>query len=165
MSFSPSRRFRLEYLETRDMPSSLTGLTTTLPPTTTTTTTATFYDPTLLPSNPTSTTLAVLITSVGATECGYHVTVTGLSSSSLQPGASLQLRLGTTNYAVSSYSVNQDGSVRLTLANAPGLAEALAQATVTSVIIGNGGNTSPATVATTATIQSPIIDTTLTAQR
>lgn len=140
MAFSPFRRLRLEALETRYAPTSL--LDTTVPPPTSGTY---LIDPTLSPSDPNATTVSALIVAIGGptTGGGYNITVTGLSASNLQPGASLQVGIGNALYSVTSYSVGQGGQVTLTLVNTPGLAEALSTATTVSVIIGSGNNTTP----------------------
>jgi hypothetical protein len=159
MRFSPSRTLRLERLETRDAPTSLGDVS--LPPPPTSSTTLLFIDPTLAPSSPTATSVSVLFLAVSApTTSGTNVTVSGLTASNLQAGASLQFAVGGSTYAVSGYVLNQDGTCRLTVANGAGLADALAQSTTATVIIGNGGNVAPAPTPT-PTPAPPIIDTTL----
>jgi hypothetical protein len=171
--FSPPRTLRLERLETRDAPTSLGDVAMPPPPTASTTLlsptaspTMLFIDPTLAPATPTATNVPVLILAVSApTTCGYNVTVSGLTASNLQAGASLRFAIGGSTYLISSYVLNQDGTCRLTVANAPGLADALAQNVTATVIVGSGGNVvPPPAMPAMPPPPPPIIDTTLAPQ-
>jgi len=159
MAFSPFRKLRLERLETRDVPSSFAN-TTTLPPPSSTSG-LTYVDPTLSPSDPGSTTVAVLIVSQSSSN---SVNVTGLTAANLQAGASLQLVVGTSTFSVSAFTLNQDGSYRLTVWNPAGLTNAVTQNVTATVIIGNGGNTTPSNPTPPPPSSSLIIDPTLNAQ-
>src|SRR3954468_5734956 len=111
MRFSPFARLRLERLETRFAPASLGDApdTSSPPPPSS----LTVIDPTLSPSDPTQTNVAVTITAVGVPAPGtQNVTVTGLTASNLQPGASLAFSINGTSYVIDSYAKNNDGSVR-----------------------------------------------------
>jgi hypothetical protein len=156
MAFSPFRKLRLERLETRDVPSSLGDTLTSPPPSSSSG--LTYIDPTLSPSDPTSTTVAVLIVSQSSSD---SVNVTGLTAANLQPGASLQLVVGTSTFTVSNWVRNQDGSYRLIVSNPAGLTAAVTQNLTATVIIGNGGNVTPAVTTPPPPSSSPIIDPTL----
>src|SRR5262245_35724343 len=101
-----TRRLRLlvELLETRDVPDA-TPTTATLPPPPTTSG-ITIIDPTLSPSDPLSNSFQVTVTGVGPTVNGQvsSVTVTGLTASTLKPGASFQVVLGGNTYTVTAVS-------------------------------------------------------------
>ena len=157
MAFSPFRKLRLERLETRDVPSSLMDA---FSPTSYYSGT-TYVNPTLAPSDPTSTTVAVMIVSQSTSD---SVNVTGLTAANLQPGASIQLVVGTSTFSVSSYVLNQDGSYRLIVSNPAGLSAAISQNLTATVVIGNGGNVTPVASATTTASTSPVINTTLSPQ-
>jgi hypothetical protein len=159
MAFSPFRKLRLERLETRDVPSSLTTTTTAPPPSTSSS--LTYVDPTLSPSDPGSATAAVLIVSQSSSD---SVNVTGLTASNLRSGASIQLVIGTSTFSVCAFALNQDGSYRLTVSNSAGLTEAVTQNVTATVIIGNGGNVTPPTPTTISPSSSTFIDPTLNPQ-
>jgi hypothetical protein len=159
MAFSPFRKLRLERLETRDVPSSLAD-TTTLPPPSSTSG-LTYVDPTLSPSDPGSTTVAVLIVSQSSSD---SVNVTGLTAANLKASASLQLVVGTSTFSVSAFALNQDGSYRLTVSNPAGLTNAVTLNVTATVIIGNGGNVTPTPTPTPPPSPTPIIDPTLNPQ-
>lgn len=136
MAFAPYRTLCLESLEAREVPTTLiANLSASLG-----NTASYLIDTTLQPSDPNATTVAALIVAVGGATSGggYNITVSGLSASNLQPGASLQVGIGNSVYAVTGYTVNTGGTVTLTLVNSPGLADAVAGATTISVIIGGG---------------------------
>jgi hypothetical protein len=138
MAFSPFRKLRLERLETRDVPSSL-GATPSAPPPSTLSG-LTYVDPTMMPSDPGSTNVAVLIVSQSSSD---SVNVTGLTAANLKAGASLQLVVGASTFSVSAFALNQDGSYHLTVSNPAGLTDAVTQNVMATVIIGNGGNVTP----------------------
>jgi hypothetical protein len=162
MAFTRFRKLRLERLETRDVPSDL-GVSSFSPPTYSSS--MAFIDPTLAPSNPTGTSVQVTIIAVGAPAPGtQNVTVTGLTASNLQAGASLVFYVGGSAYTVNSYSLNQDGSVRLTLNSDANLANLLSTNSTATVVIGGGGNVTPTPAPAPAPSSSPIIDPTLNPQ-
>jgi hypothetical protein len=122
----------------------------------------TVIDPTLAPSDPTSTNVKVTIVSVGTPAPGtQNVTVTGLSKANLQAGASIQFIINGTSYIVNSYSLQQDGSCQLTLLSDAKLSNYLSQNTTATVTIGGGGNVTPAPTPTPTPTPTPYIDPTL----
>jgi hypothetical protein len=155
------RRLWLEHLETRDVPSSLTESYPTIDYQTSLASTS-ILDPTLSPSDPTSTSVAVIVTAISApTEGqGVSITVSGLNASNLQAGASLQLLIGATSYAVSSYTLAQDGTCRLWLSNAATLPETLTVSSTVTVVIGGGSTSSSTTTAPppSTTVIDPTLD-------
>src|SRR5206468_3418340 len=121
-----------------------------------------YIDPTLHPSDPTSTNVQVTIVAVGTPAPGtQNVTVTGLGANNLQPGASLQFVIAGSTYVINSYSAGQNGTYQLTLLSDPALAAALASNTTATVVIGGGGNVTPAPTPTPTPSPGPIIDPTL----
>jgi len=160
MAFSPFRKLRLEHLESRFAPSGLDSLTTTAPPPPTSG--LLLIDPTLSPSDPTSTNVQVTITAVGQPAPGtQNVTVTGLSPANLQPGASLQFVIGGSTYVINSYSAQQNGAYQLTLLSDANLGNLLGQNVTARVVIGGGDNVTPAPTPTPTPPPGPIIDPTL----
>jgi hypothetical protein len=159
MAFSPYRKLRLEHLESRFVPSGMDTTTLTAPPPSS----GLYYiDPTLSPSDPTSTNVQVTIVSVGTPAPGtQNVTVAGLSPANLQPGASIQFIINGSAYVVNSFSAQQNGTYQLTLLSDANLANNLSQATTATVTIGGGGNVTPTPTPTPPPSQSPIIDPTL----
>jgi hypothetical protein len=117
-------------------------------PSNATTSGVTVIDPTVSPSNPTGTSLAVLI--LGQT-ASNSVNVSGLSAS-VQGSSSIQLVIGSSTFNVSVASANQDGSYTLVVSNPAGLSDAVAQNITASVLIGGGAST---TLSVTPTLTMP----------